>query len=151
AVTPPAGTFGAVRFRTTALPVVALITDISWHDAGNSPYGPEVTTSVPLSALKAKFVQTNARFVNITQPGEEAQADALSDATQSNIPVSAFKGACGAGMCCPGLNGAGRAPSGPGGTCRLNFLHQSGDGVSTGIANAVAGLASGSKFDVSLV
>jgi hypothetical protein len=55
---------------------------------------------------------------------------------------------CAAGQCCTGVNGAGRAPGGPGGTCRLNFLSQNGGGVSGGIVSAIQAIAVGSTFDV---
>ena len=55
---------------------------------------------------------------------------------------------CTAVQCCTGVNGAGRAPTGPGGTCRLNFLHTNGTGVSAGIVKAIQAISVGSTFDV---
>lgn len=82
--------------------------------------------------------------------GSENQANALSDATNSNVPPSAFGSVagCSAGQCCTGVNGAGRGATGPGGTCRLNFQSTNGNGVSSGVAKAIEAIAVGSSFDV---
>src|SRR4029453_11227014 len=77
-------------------------------------------------------------------------ADELSDATGSSIPAAAFGSTCGANQCCTGYNGVGRPATGPKGTCRLNFLHESGDGVSDGVVTAIKALSRGTTFDVSL-
>jgi len=145
------GTFGGVDFRTGSVPVVVLITDADWHDgSGNAT----------MATLKTAFAGAKAKFVNVgdaasggifgTPTPPETQANALSDATGSNVPAAAFGtvAGCAAGQCCTGNNGAGRAPTGPGGTCRLNFLSQSGGGVSGGIVKAISAIAVGSTFDV---
>jgi hypothetical protein len=141
------GAFGGVDFRAGSVPVVVLITDASWHDpSGNAS----------IAALKGAFASTKAKFVNIADSsfsfsgGPEGQANDLSDATGSNVSPGAFGSVagCSTGQCCTGLNGAGRAPSGPGGTCRLNFLSSSGGGVSSGIVKAIEAIAVGSTFDV---
>jgi hypothetical protein len=139
---PAPGTFGGVDFRPGSLPVVVEITDVDWHD----PSG-----SWTMATLKANFIKANAKFVDITNgawSAPEAQADELSDATKSNIPPSAFAGKCGSGQCCTGMSGAARAPTGPGGKCRLNFLHNSGAGVSDSIVAAIQAISVGSVFDV---
>lgn len=149
--TPAAGTFGGVDFRAGSVPVVVNITDAEWHD----PSG-----SATMATLKGAFASTKAKFVNIAESGfsfggsgPETQANELSDATGSNVPASAFGSVagCAAGQCCTGNSGAGRAPSGPGGTCRLNFLSSSGNGVSGGIVKAIEAIAIGSTFDVTAV
>jgi hypothetical protein len=139
------GTFGGVDFRTGSVPIVVNITDADWHDpSGNAT----------MASLQTAFANTKAKFVNIAEAssgnGPEAQANTLSDATGSNVPASAFGtvAGCAAGQCCTGKSGAGRAPTGPSGTCRLNFLSQSGSGVSTGIVKAIEAIAVGSSFDV---
>lgn len=141
------GAFGGVDFRAGSVPVVVLITDASWHDpSGNAS----------IAALKSAFASTKAKFVNIADSGfslsggPEGQANDLSDATSSNVSPAAFGSVpgCSAGQCCTGLNGAGRAATGPGGTCRLNFLSSSGSGVSGGIVKAIEAIAVGSTFDV---
>ena len=144
--TAPAGTFGGVDFRAGSVPVVVLITDAVWHDgSGNAT----------MATVKSAFSTAKAKFVNVADTAgfgaaPEAQANDLSDATGSNVPASAFGtvSGCGAGQCCTGNNGAGRAASGPGGTCRLNFVSQSGGGVSAGIVKAISAIAVGSTFDV---
>jgi hypothetical protein len=105
-----------------------------------------------LDALKTEFTKNNARFVDITTSfGSEVDADNVSDATKSNIPPGAFGTACAAGQCPTGASGACRAATGPGGTCRLNFLHHNGTGVSTSIVRAIQAISVGSQFDVTAV
>jgi len=138
--TPKSGTFGGVDFRPGSLPVVTLITDINWHDDYSFPHP-------TMADLKKAFNDNNAKFVDVTA-GSESQADELSDATKSNIATSAFGTACAKGQCCTGLSGAARAPTGPSGTCRLNFLHSGGTGVSDQIVKAIQAISVGSFFDV---
>jgi hypothetical protein len=145
---PVPGTFGGVDFRSGSVPVVVNITDAEWHDgSGNAS----------MASLKTAFANAKAKFVNIADSGTftfgsgpETQANDLSDATGSNVAPAAFGtvSGCGAGQCCTGNSGAGRAASGPGGTCRLNFLSQQGAGVSGGIVKAIEAIAVGSSFDV---
>ncbi len=146
--TSPAGTFGGVDFRNGSVPVIVEITDAHWHD----PAG-----SVSLANLKTAFTAAKAKFVDVTdndnlgfEPDLENQANDLSDATSSNVPASAFGSVagCSAGQCCTGVNGVGRSATGPGGNCRLNFLHAGGSGVSAGIVKAIQAIAVGSTFDV---
>ena len=139
------GAFGGVDFRPGSVPVVVEISDASWHDpSGNAT----------IAALKTAFTTTKAKFVNVADSSfgsaPETQPNDLSDATSSNVPPSAFGSVpgCSAGQCCTGLNGAGRAPTGPGGSCRLNFLSQSGSGLSSGVVTAIQAIAVGSTFDV---
>jgi len=153
--TPAAGTFGAVDFRPGSLPVVVLITDIDWHDASNSPYSGGVTSPPSIEDLKAKFLETHALFVDVTDSRggtpKETQANALSDATDSNVPTTAFGPKCESGKCCSGVGGAARLPEGPSGRCRLNFLHDGGKGVSDTIATAIQGIKAGLVTDVHAV
>lgn len=143
AFTPPAGTFGGVAFRQGSVPVLVEITDASWH----SPSG-----NATIASLTSAFLTNNAKFVNVTDSsyGPETQANSLSDSTNSNVPTSAFSG-CGAGKCCTGVSGAGRTPTGPGGTCRLNFLHNNGSGLGSSIVTAINAIANGSAYDVKAV
>jgi hypothetical protein len=142
-VTQP-GHWGGVEFRPGSAPVVVNITDIDWHGEGHTPY-PFATPT--MASLKAAFLARNAFFVNITS-SDESQANDLSDATKSYVAPAAFGGTCGAGQCCTGVGGAARAPTGPGGTCRLNFQHSNGSGVSGGVVKAIQAIAVGSTFDV---
>jgi hypothetical protein len=143
--TPAAGTFGGVDFRPGSVPVVVNITDASWKDpSGNAT----------IAGLTTAFQNTKAKFVNVSDNGgPEAQANTLSDATSSNVPASAFGtvAGCSAAQCCTGVNGAGRTATGPGGTCRLNFLSSNGNGVSTGIVSAIKAIAVGTMFDVKAI
>lgn len=136
------GTFGGVDFRPGSVPVVVNITDADWHD----PSGNQT-----MATLQTAFLNAKAKFVQVSDSGApETKANTLSDATGSNVPASAFGtvAGCGAGQCCTGVNGAGRAASGPGGTCRLNFLSSAGNGVSAGIVKAIQAIAVGTTFDV---
>ncbi len=148
--TPKSGTFGGVDFRPGSLPVVVLITDVSWHDITRDPYCSDVLSPPSIAMLKTEFTKNNARFVDITSY-DEAQANDLSDATKSAIPPGAFGSTCGTGQCPTGVSGACRAATGPGGTCRLNFLHSGGTGVSTSIVKAIQAISVGSTFDVTAV
>lgn len=142
------GAFGGVDFRAGSVPVVVEITDAHWHD----PSG-----SATIANLSSAFVSTKAKFVSVLEdhylsftPDLEDQANSLSDATASSVPTTAFGSVagCAPGQCCTGVNGAGRAPTGPGGTCRLNFLSSNGSGLSQGIVSAIQAIAVGSTFDV---
>jgi hypothetical protein len=139
--TPAAGTFGGAEFRPGAVPVVVLITDAHWHDPSGVATTASVTTA--FNAHNAKFVG-----VNVGSKGGAGQADGLSDSTKSLLDPAAFKGKCGAGMCCTGYKGAGVSPTGPGGKCRLNFDGGSGDGVSDSIVGAIQAISVGSTYDV---
>jgi len=142
---PKAGTVGGVDFRAGALPVLVLITDVSWHDAARDPYCSSVTSPPVVADVKKAFADTKAKFINITSY-DEAQADDLSDTTKSNIPPGAF--AAGAKDCPTGVSGAKRPATGPGGNCRLNFLHSGGTGVSDQVVKAIQAISVGSVFDV---
>ena len=141
------GLSGGVDFRAGSVPVLVEITDASWHD-------PSGTASI--AALKAAFTAAKAKFVEIVltdNGGPDAQANDLSDATGSSVPTTAFGAVagCAAGQCCTGVNGVGRAPSAPGGMCRLNFYAANGNGVSGGIVQAIQAIAIGTTFDVTAV
>jgi len=145
---PAPGTFGGVEFHPGALPVVVEITDIDWHGTGHVPYS---FAAPDMPELIGAFKAVNARFVSITLSTYEAQPDQLSDETGSSIVPSAFLGKCGAGMCCTGISGTARPPKGPGGRCRLNFLHSGGTGVGDHIVTAIAAISVGSVFDMTAV
>jgi hypothetical protein len=140
-----------IGFRNGALPVMILVTDVDWHEAGHEAYDPlKVFDKFTIEDVAAAFKAVNARFVSITTEGKEneVQADQLSDLTNSNVPPDAFGTTCGAGKCCTGVSGVAREPA-PSGRCRLNFLHRGGEGVSTSLINAILGLSIGTNFDVS--
>lgn len=148
AATPAPGHFGAVDFRPGSVPVVVNITDATWHAENHVKYNFATPT---MASLKSAFTANSAFFVDITS-GAEWQADELSDATGSNVPVSAFAGACGPDKCCTGGGGAPRPPAGPGGSCRLNFLvDPSGMGVSAGVVTAIGAISGGASYDTKAV
>jgi hypothetical protein len=142
--TPAPGTFGGVEFRPGAVPVIVLITDANW----NNPSG-----SATIATMTAEFKKNNVKFVGINTGSKlgVGQANTLSDATTSNLPPSAFAGKCAAGQCCTGYKGAGKAPDGPGGTCRLNFDAGAGDGVSDSVVTAITAISVGSTYDITAV
>ena len=146
--TPPKDRWGGVDFRPGSVPVVILITDISWHT--ESDYGPAGCNGGTMAALTDAFKKNNARFVDITSTyGDETQANTMSDSTKSSVPGAALGTTCPSGQCPTGASGACR-PAGPAG-CRLNFLHSGGSGVSTSIVKAIQALSVGSQFDVTAV
>lgn len=152
--TPASDHFGGADFRASATPVIVTIFNTDWHDTADSPYsaGTPPLIAPTLADVKADFVAKNARFIGVTLgTTSEAQANDLSDATKSNVPASAFGSTCGAGQCCTDVSGNGRAPSGPGGTCRLNFLADAGgSGISNSIINAIQALSVGTQYDVTV-
>ena len=153
---PLPGTSGAVDFRAGALPVVVEITDAHWHDATTVPWTSGTGDTVTIDAVGSAFLAAHARFVGVTDmhaPTDEpfpilTQPNALSDATGSNVPVDAFHGACGEGMCCTGKGGAATTPDGPGGTCRLNFQIMNGAGLTESLVSAIQTLSVGTNLDI---
>ena len=158
--TPAAGTEGGVDFRSGSFRVVVEITDAPWHnyDVGDDP-GATPYTSIPTAPtyaqLKTAFTTLHSKFVGVRDghggTAPVAESDNLSDATSSNVPPAAFGGACGAGKCCTGLNGAAVDPGGPGGSCRLNFDIADGNGLDQGIVKAIQAISVGSSFDVTAI
>jgi hypothetical protein len=142
AASPPAGTFGASQFRTGALPIVVEITDAHWHDP---------SAGVAYADLLAAFKGSHAKFMalNASYGGTsiQAQPNTLSDDTGTNVPPSVFGGACGVGKCCTGVDGAAQDPTGPGGTCRLNFQYGT-SGISDSVIAGLKAIAEGATFDV---
>ncbi len=144
------GRWGGADFRPGSLPVVVLITDVDWHDADDSPYDDTIHAPPVMSELVAAFNAVGAKFIDVTNGAmgsPEGQADQLSDATHSNLPLAAFGAKCGR-LCCTGVGGAGRPATGPMGSCRLNFLHRNGDGVSDSIVSAIQAISVGYRLDV---
>lgn len=154
------GTTGAVHFRSTAVPVIVLTTDINWHNGVDPSSAYSGFTAPNMTTLKAAFKAANAKFVAANIGTESSSSSSpwpdaidLSDATKSNLPPTAFNGTgkpagCGAGQCCTGLNGAGKSPDAAGSRCRLVFTAGDGTGVSTSIVNAIKALATGSTYDI---
>jgi hypothetical protein len=158
--TPAPGTEGGVDFRPGSFRVVVEITDASWHnyDVGDDPANPDpYSFAAPTYAqLKTAFGTAHAKYVGVVdEDGASAnshqESNNLSDATQSNVAPAAFGGTCGAGQCCTGMGGVAQAPSGPGGTCRLNFTIQNGNGLDSSIVKAIQALSVGASFDVTAI
>ena len=83
-----------------AIATAVNITDADWHDpSGNAT----------MTTLEPAYAATKAKSVAVTENNNnEMQANALSDATGSNVPPGA---GCAASQCCNGVNGAARAPT----------------------------------------
>ncbi len=152
--TPAPGTTGGVDFRPGSVQVVVLITDADWHDPSSPSaarrYKSNVLAPPTYATLREAFKTASAKFVNVTS-GAQDQADELADDSGSYVAPSAFGGKCGKGKCCTGEAGAGELPTGPGGTCRLNFRHLGGNGVSDGVVAAIQAISVGAQFDVTAV
>lgn len=149
--TPAPGTSGGMNFRAGAVPVIVLITDAGWHNGTSAPYDGSITGVPNIPGLAAAFTKAGAKFVGvISEAGganPHADAYALSEATSSRVPPSAFAGPCPAGQCCTGKAGAGRAPEG--GQCRLVFdVDANGSGMGNTVVTAVKAIASGSVYDL---
>lgn len=69
----PAGTFGYPCFRSGAVPIVVLITDISFHNGrgGTNPYAGYTTYATMLPAVTAARI----RVIGVAVNGTSAQAD----------------------------------------------------------------------------
>ena len=151
---PAPGTFGGVDFRPGSVPVVIEITDAHYHDPTFDPYtdlptAPTIAADL-IPAMKASAVKLVGVFDThyITY---EDQEDLISDATDSHVLVDAFGGSCGVGQCCTLPGGGGRPPTGPGGSCRLNFQIRDGVGLGDSIVKAIQAISVGTIFDVTAV
>jgi hypothetical protein len=148
--TPAAGTQGGVDFRAGSFRVVVQITDAPWHNYDGTPAEPTATTygfpAPDYKMLVSDFTAMHAKYVGVvddhstdTHPHIESQA--LSDATGSNVPASAFPGGtCGA-----------QAGTAPNGNCRLNFDIMNGSGLDTSIVSAIKAIAIGSSYNVTAI
>ncbi|MBK8258717.1 MAG: hypothetical protein IPK82_39425 [Polyangiaceae bacterium] len=169
----PAGTFGSLRFRATALPILVGITDASFHNGRRSnapatlhdPYSFNDTPPFPtpkiddlVTAIKAR----GGRFIGVSAAGGSRNgADPyedlayLSDQTESYVPTSAFGGV----KCATGLFGSFLqnpdgpiVPGSPGGTCRLVFdITTDGDGLSQSVVAGVKALLKSIRFDMRVI
>jgi hypothetical protein len=88
-------------------------------------------------------------FAGVSMNGQwepHAQMVWLAQQTNSVVPPSAFGGACGAGMCCTGLNGAGEAPIM--GMCPMVYrVDENGSGLGNSVGDAITKLVSFGGFD----
>lgn len=161
---------GGVEFRDGALPVVALITDASFHTKGepgrtcfNQPieYQGMVAdaahtrqeTVEALNKICAKVVGVSALL-----PSEEsclATRDLvqMARATGAMVPPEAWDvpkrpAGCPAGQCCTGLQGAGEEPDATG-LCPLVFkVTSQGAGLGEQVSGGISQLARFASFDV---
>ena len=111
-----------------------------------SPAG-VISKSGPASPVAGGLASRNASY----DYGAYGDMAYLADQTGSLVPPTAFAhgAACPVGQCCTGFNGAGVAPDGPGGTCRLVFnVNHNGTGLGTEVVDAVVALLNAITFDV---
>ena len=154
-------TFGAMHFRTKALPMIVEITDAPWHNGitvgsatthDNYPFATFNSANLvsKMNALGAKFIGVAADNGGRAGggPGGNPYLDEayVTDNTNSDVPTTAF-GAT--GKCATGVGGALIAADGPGGTCRSVYsINTDGTGLSTSIVNGVYAILASIKFDV---
>ncbi len=159
-------TFGALHFRTAALPILVEISDAQFHngirtgsatvhDAYSFGGFTNADLVTKMNALGAKFVGVSADNGGRAGggPGGDPYNDMayIADGTSSNVPTTAFTATptCTAGKCCTGVNGAGIAADGPAGVCRSVYsVNTDGTGLSTSIVNGVYAILASIKFDV---
>lgn len=160
AVADTATTFGSLRFRKGALPIVVEISDASWHN-GVHGLGFANGGLQDINSLRDAINRRGAKFIGVASGTGSGDSDAvirnpgngdmsygdmayLSDQTGSYVPPSAFGGSCKTG-----LSGGAVAADGPGGNCRLIFsLYGDGSGLSTTIVSGVRALLNAVKYDV---
>ncbi len=161
---------GGIEVRPGALPVVAMVSDASFHtkgEMGRTCFGQslEYTGATAMAAHSRSQTVTAlknlcARVVGVTiATGSEAGCIATDDlngfasATGALVPPQAWDvgtrpAACAAGQCCTGLDGAGELPNFDG-LCPLIYKGKSdGTGVGTGVASSISQLLRFAAFDV---
>ncbi|MEZ4294749.1 MAG: hypothetical protein R3B70_07210 [Polyangiaceae bacterium] len=167
------GTFGSLRFRSTALPILIAITDASFHNGRRSnapgtlhdPYSFNDTPPYPspkVEDLVAALKSRGGRFIGVSaadgsRNGSDPYEDLayLADQVESYVPATTFGGT----KCATGLFGSFLAnpdgpivPGSPGGTCRLVFdITSNGDGLSQSVVAGVKALLKSIRFDMRVV
>lgn len=166
------GTLGGAGFDEGALPVVLHVTDAVFHAPGEGSlgrdcfdgyldYGLAGAPGVPTAHTRAECVSALGTFglrvvglISREYPVDTACSPyddlvRLALETGAAVPPEAFGGACGPGLCCTGLDGAGRVPA-QGGLCPLVFeIRNDGSGLGAQTTNAILALARYGRLDVS--
>jgi hypothetical protein len=164
---------GGVEFRPGALPVVAMVTDASFHSLGEpmrtcSGAATDYTGAVAMAAhsradTTAALKNLCARVVGVsihllTDENCIATKDLTQLATDTGalVPPEAWNGGagrpmgCAAGQCCTGIGGAGEPPN-AGGLCPLVMkVATGGTGTAGQLAQGITQLAQFSPSEVSL-
>lgn len=161
---------GGVEFRVGALPVVAMVSDASFHtkgETGRTCFGGTLEYSGATATAAHTRAQTVTALKNLCArvvgvsivTGSEAGCIATDDltgfasATGALVPPQAWDAGtrpatCAVGQCCTGLDGAGETPN-LAGLCPLVYKAKSdGSGVPGGVANGVSQLVRFAAFDV---
>jgi hypothetical protein len=170
----PDGTFGALHFRADAFAIVLNITDASHHngrralDKSGATYDAALQNTysfetwdvddavAQVNAVGSKYIGISAdggtRGVGVSDPyGYQAY---ITDKTDSNVTPENIAPAAGCAptQCCTGVNGAGVAADGPGGSCRSVFsIPITGAGLAAAVTRGVATVLHSIKFDVYVV
>ncbi|PKN26136.1 MAG: hypothetical protein CVU65_06635 [Deltaproteobacteria bacterium HGW-Deltaproteobacteria-22] len=155
-----AGLIGGARFRIGSVPIVLHITDAPSHtytdyfnctSISNASIYTDAQTISALNAIGARVITIDSG--TSTYYGDmSGQLTAISNGTNANLPVCAFKNTsnawrCGANMCCTGLNGGGVAPVG--GRCTLKYVISStGTGLTDAVVDGIDGIVKYSTFNV---
>lgn len=169
----PSGTFGSMRFRSTALPILVAITDASFHNGRRSnapgtlhdPYSFNDAPPYPtpkIDDLVAAMKSRGGRFIGVSAAGGSRNGTDpyedlayLADQVESYVPPAAFGGV----NCATGLFGSFLpapdgpiTPEAPGGTCRLVFdITTDGDGLSQSVVAGVKALLKAIRFDMRVI
>ena len=168
---PPAGRFGAMHFRSDALPIVVNISDAPHQngkralDKTGTAYDTALQNVYSFTTWSVDDVVTTLNSIGakvigvVSDDGARAMGPLdpygyyayLTDKTNSNVLPSAISHgvACSAAQCCTGMNGAGVAPDGPGGACRSVFsIGSAGTGLGPSIVNGVVAVLDSARFDI---
>lgn len=152
---PPAGEeigdLPGAGFRDGAFPIVVLAGDAISHNLGVSPYGFLGANYSPVAI--AALGDIGAKVVGIASEGGSGDVDAefdfIAESTDAVVDPAAFGGACGAGMCCTGLSGAGEAPNDDG-LCPLVYtIDEDGGGLGDTVVDSITQLIDYAVIDIS--
>lgn len=146
---PGGGTIGGAGFRPGSVPVVVHITDALSHARDDGGYPCGATREETYTALNT----IGARVIGVVSSGDARRdLEQIAARTNSRVPACAWDGArpggCGAGQCCTGNGGAGRAPDGDG-LCSLVYdINSNGSGLGTSVVSGISALLNFAPVDV---
>jgi hypothetical protein len=175
ATLPPAGTFGALRFRSDAAVFLVSLTDVGFHngkvalDKTGTGYASAFHDAYSFTTFNADDLVTRINALGVRLIGGAADGGAraltalapyadlayLADQTGAWVDPSVFttSASCAAGQCCTGAGTAGVSPDGPTSgaaqQCRLVFSYASdGTGVAEGFLTAFRAALADMRADV---
>lgn len=165
---------GGVEFRTGSLPVVAMLSDASFHSVGDAAPATCYMTDVSYTGATAMAAHTRTAtatalknlcarvvglsVVTVTEEGCLATKDLRQMATDTGavVPPEAWDAGtrpagCAAGQCCTGMAGAGEAPNASGLCPLVTRLSRGATDVGAQLGAGITRLARFSPSEVSLV